>query len=209
MQRSAGEHRTGVSGTPLFRDGNESAAAGGSRGLFPQRAPEPAQQRSPQGRAVPATSGADGVLNKGDKFIDRAHMTAAVDGVAQIQGKEFILEPSATGGKNVKYRCRCAFDVYEGKKLTGVKRKLKLKALDGCGAYITAGMSTGEANKGQWSIRSVHLQHSNCTASANMSVNNMVAGPYTSPLSQLNLSSCVPVTTQLIPSIPSEMLKLS
>ena len=36
-----------------------------------------------------------------------------------------------------------------------------------------------------------------------------VAGPYTSPLSQLNLSSCVPVTTQLISLIHSEMLKLS
>ena len=35
------------------------------------------------------------------------------------------------------------------------------------------------------------------------------AGPYTSPLSQLNLSSCVPATTQLIPLIHSEMLKLS
>ena len=35
------------------------------------------------------------------------------------------------------------------------------------------------------------------------------AGPDTSPLSQLNLSSCVPVTTQLIPPIHSEMLKLS
>ena len=35
------------------------------------------------------------------------------------------------------------------------------------------------------------------------------AGPDTSPLSQLNLSSCVPVTTQLIPLIHSEMLKLS
>ena len=32
---------------------------------------------------------------------------------------------------------------------------------------------------------------------------------YTSPLSQLNLSSCVPVTTQLIPLIHSEMLNLS
>ena len=35
------------------------------------------------------------------------------------------------------------------------------------------------------------------------------AGPYTSPLSQLNLSSCVPVTTQIIPLIHSEMLKLT
>ena len=35
------------------------------------------------------------------------------------------------------------------------------------------------------------------------------AGPDTSPLSQLNLSSCVPVTTQLISLIHSEMLKLS
>jgi len=35
------------------------------------------------------------------------------------------------------------------------------------------------------------------------------AEPYTSPLSQLNLSSCVPVSTQLIPLIHSEMLKLS
>ena len=34
------------------------------------------------------------------------------------------------------------------------------------------------------------------------------AGPDTSPLSQLNLSSCVPVTTQLISLIHSEMLKL-
>ena len=35
------------------------------------------------------------------------------------------------------------------------------------------------------------------------------AGPDTSPLSQLNLGSCVPVTTQLIPLIHSDMLKLS
>jgi len=35
------------------------------------------------------------------------------------------------------------------------------------------------------------------------------AGPYTSPLSQLNSSSRVLVATQLIPLIPSEMLKLS
>ena len=35
------------------------------------------------------------------------------------------------------------------------------------------------------------------------------AGPDTSPLSQLNLSSGVPVTTQLISLIHSEMLKLS
>jgi len=35
------------------------------------------------------------------------------------------------------------------------------------------------------------------------------AGPDTSPLSQLNSSSCVPITTQLIPLIQSEMLKLS
>ena len=35
------------------------------------------------------------------------------------------------------------------------------------------------------------------------------AGPYTSPLSQLNLSSCVSVTTQLIPLIHSGVLKLS
>ena len=39
---------------------------------------------------------------------------------------------------------------------------------------------------------------------------DLTAGPYTtSPLSQLNLSSCVPVTTQIIPLIHSEMLKLS
>jgi len=38
---------------------------------------------------------------------------------------------------------------------------------------------------------------------------NLGAGPDTSPLSQLNLSSCVPVTTQLIPLIHSDMLKLS
>ena len=37
----------------------------------------------------------------------------------------------------------------------------------------------------------------------------LAAGPDTSPLSQLNLSSCVPVTTQLISLIHSEMLKLS
>ena len=36
-----------------------------------------------------------------------------------------------------------------------------------------------------------------------------VAGPDTCPLSQLNLSSCVPVTNQLIPLIHSDMLKLS
>ena len=35
------------------------------------------------------------------------------------------------------------------------------------------------------------------------------AGPDTSPLSQLSFSRCVPVTTQLIPLIHSEMLKLS
>ena len=39
--------------------------------------------------------------------------------------------------------------------------------------------------------------------------NELEAGPYTSPLSQLNLSSCVPVTTQLIPLIHSETLKIS
>ena len=35
------------------------------------------------------------------------------------------------------------------------------------------------------------------------------AGPDTIPLSQLNLSSCVPITTQIVPLIHSEMLKLS
>ena len=35
----------------------------------------------------------------------------------------------------------------------------------------------------------------------------VVAGPHTSPLSQLNLSDCVSVTTQLIPLIHSEVLK--
>ena len=37
----------------------------------------------------------------------------------------------------------------------------------------------------------------------------MQARPYTTPLTQLNLSSCVPVTTQLIPLIHSEMLNSS
>ena len=36
-----------------------------------------------------------------------------------------------------------------------------------------------------------------------------MAGPDTSTLSQLNLSDCVSVTTQLIPLIHSEVLKLS
>ena len=35
------------------------------------------------------------------------------------------------------------------------------------------------------------------------------SGPYTSPISQLNISNCVPVRPQLIPLTHSQMLKLS
>ena len=42
-----------------------------------------------------------------------------------------------------------------------------------------------------------------------LGASRLAARPYTSPLSQLNLSSRVPVTTRLNPLIHSEMIKLS
>ena len=84
------------------------------------------------------------------------------------------MEP--TSGKHIVWRCRCAFVPYLDKKQKGVKRPQELKTTDDwCGAKITAGQSTGKSTKGQWKLTSVNLDHTYCTASANMSAQGIAA----------------------------------
>ena len=129
---------------------------------------------SPHGRYVPATSIVDGGLKPGDVFRHRKGVKVAVEGLGQIQGKTYVGNPLRSGGGNATWDCRAAFHPL-AKKEKGVKRPLGLNTTGGCGAFIRAGVSTAQDTEGQWNIRSVQLRHSNCTAGANMTVENVTA----------------------------------